>query len=1205
MPILMQFDLSTHPTRFPISRVLSVTALIFGMNAVAFAQNPPPAPKGTPQNAPAVTQPAAKTVLVYRAQAGQVRKGRGMASLTLSPGGQKVSLDIRESSKQTYKSVAPNGDITYEETTESSETLVNGRKPETPEEDQNKDVNTITIRPNGMLVSYTSTKEDKDDLKFQGRLYYATNIVFSEKPVGKGDKWTVDIKPNEDLGVRASKIEYEVVDTKRINDTDTVMIRFSFAENTSGGISSKGNLLIEANSGDTLSADINIEGVPLGPPGQETPATGKLITERVEGGPLPGAKNVAAARTEKKDKTIDETVKDFEKMPGILTLYRKKESNRETIYLEIPEAKLDKPYFLQVTAATGTGQEIIAGDAINDIVFKFSRNGDDKLLLITPNWQNQADPTTPIGKAVERSFSESYLQSFKIEAKQPERKSLLIDISDLFRSDFAQITRALSGGDGLAGLLGMPSGGGAGLDREKTYIRSIKNLPENLVVFTQYHFLRGGRVARGASAPADPRSLPLVVAYNLIALPNDENLRPTNGYVPRKADPRVGYFTTEYFDYTDDTRDEFINRYITRWDLRKKDPNAPLSEPEKPIVFWLDNAIPTQYREVTRRAILVWNKAFEKIGFKDAIRVEQMPDKPDFDHADLRYNVVRWVVTPPDSPRNGVAVGQLRANPLTGQILNAAVSIDAEWTHYSRILHRNLIDPAARFREGANLDMEEALSGVVPVSEELAARIARRRSGADARRCEISAGLGEKAVFGLMALDLSEPAGLTPAREKDYTEQLLLETVTHEIGHVLGLTHNFIASTQLTLEQLKNPQVVREQGISASVMDYNNFNISAIGAPGVDFYSQTVGVYDLWAIRYGYSTFAPGAETAGLKEIASQSNRPGHAYEEDITAFIGLDPRVVQYDISGQPLDYWERMLQLSRRLILTLDAREPKMGESYWEFTKRLNLLLGQYARAAGVTSRFIGGIRLNRNHRGDANEQANTLPVSVADQKRALNLLNTYVFAPTAMTLPERYYGHLTNDPYNPSFSQDQPIGDAISNVQTSAVRRVFAPSVLRRLQNAEFKMGEGSSKALTLPTLFDSVRDNIWAEVRTVAVTRVAAVRSVPPATRATPIRIPLLRRQLQRAYLDTMIDMATKPTGAPDDARMLAWEQLRQMKTRLLAARTAPTADEYTRLHLRDSLDKINRALEAKLTLGAATPSGSDSNLLRMLLGGKGP
>jgi hypothetical protein len=916
-----------------------------------------------------------------------------------------------------------------------------------------------------------------------------------------------------------------------------------------------------------------VDNIGLGEPGHEIFASGGVAEQRVDGGPLPGSKNIASTDKKpepRKEKTIDEVVKDYDKLPGLLTLYRKKEaSGKETIYAEIREDQLGKLFFLQATASTGDAENIDAGDPINDTLFKFTKTGDDKIMIVVPNWEYRADPKSPLGRAVRRSFPDAYLQAFKIEAKQPDRKSLLIDISDFFRSDFSQITQALNGG-GFT-LPGMPSGG-YNLDREKTYIQAIKNFPENLVVYTQYHFNRSPR-SPGGDTLADPRSLPLMVDYNLVALPNDENYQPTNGYRPRLADPRIGYFTTEYINFDDDSKEDQAVRYIYRWDLRKKDPNAALSEPVKPIVFWIDNAVPLEYRDDVRKGILNWNKAFEKIGIKDAIQVNQMPDDADWDHADMRYNVVRWIAT----PDRVFAISLMRSNPLTGQILNASVNVAANLTQYGKLQRRDLVDPAVAFAKGAAMDSDLLLSQKGP----LPMQVQRRAYGNDPRYCELGEGLKDNAWFGDMALKVLAPEGNTPAREKEFTDQLLTEVVTHEMGHIMGLRHNFIASTEWTLDQLKDPQIVKEHGIGASVMDYNAFNISAIKAKGVDFYSQTIGIYDYWAIEYGYRDLTPEEESSRLKLIASQSNVPGHAFQSDEQAVVGIDPRVMRFDMSADPLAYWEQMLQLSRRLMSNLDHRLPKPGDSYWEFTRQFNSLLGTYANAAGVASRYVGGIELNRNHRGDAMERPTTLPIDVEKQRKALALLNTYVFSPTAFAFPERYYTKFTNDPFGFSFSQDFPIEDQIAGIQRAALSRLFSGPVLRRIANSEFKRGGDPRRVLTLPMLFDSVSVNVWAEL-------------------GPRQNVSTLRRQIQRTYVDTMVDMAIRG-GVPDDARMLAWEQIRTLKRRITAARTAPSLDEYTRVHYADSLAKIDRALEARLTIGGQQ-QGLPANLLQLLLGG---
>ncbi|GEM_PF-27226 len=1167
-----------------------------------------------------------KFKLAYKAQAGQSKRVKSDAALNVSAAGQTLKFDVTETDKLTFTEVAPTGEITIEDETEASEMSVNGEKQEASAEDNDKKT-TFKIKPNGMLVSYKSEGDDEEsDTHLGPRVHLATTPVFSEEPVGVGDKWTQIFKGDSSLGIRDARADYEVLAFEKVGGVDCVKIKFDYTETESAPISSKGTVWVERASGDRVQLDVAVEGIPLA---DEVTASGTVREERTEGGPLPGTpkpaddpKKPADAKPgdkpgeakpgdkkpeekkpePKKEKTIDEVVKDFEKIPGLLTLYRKKEATKDTIYLELSEGDLGKMMLLQATASTGTAEQIVSGDPIKDIVFRFDKTEDDKVLMVVPNWAFSA--TNPeLIRALKRSFADGYIGSYKVEAKQPDRKSLLIDVTELFRGDTAQLSVVFAGG---VSLPGMATGGGFGLDREKTYVQSIRNFPENLVVTTNYHFMRGNPRAT-SEALADPRSAPVTVVYNLSTLPTD------NGYVPRLADPRIGYFTNgvmnlpEIRSFDDDGKVDPYLRFIYRWDLRKKDPNATISEPVKPIVFWMDNAIPKQYRNAVRDGILVWNKAFEKIGFKDAIVVKQMPDTPDpkdtntpTDTADVRFNYVRWVV----SPGSAYAVALFRPNPLTGQILNASITVDAGIVRSFKLERSAIVDPATAFSRGAGTEIDEALfQAKVPLSQAsqaalratAGAHLGHSHIGIDPRYCRLGGPeFQERAWFGFTAISLlnAESAATGAGRrnplvnEKEYAEQIVRETVAHEMGHILGLRHNFIASTHFSLDDLKDAQKVKNGGIGASVMDYNPFNISALKTPGVDFFSQTIGAYDYWAIEYGYKPFAnvkqPIDETYHLKQIARQSNAPGHAYQSDEQALVGFDPMVMQYDLSSDPLAYWEKNIEVSKYLLSTLDKRMPRNGESYYEFTRAFRQLLNVYSGSAGVASRFIGGLNVNRNHKGDPGEKPTLQPIDVARQKRALNLLNTYIFSPTAMNFPTSYYGKLTSDPYGFDLNSDFPVRDQIAGIQRSALNRIFSAPVLSRVANNEFKMGGDAQKALTLAGLFDSVHANVWAEL---------------PARQ----NVTTLRRELQRTYLDRMIDIATKGSG-PKDAQMLAWNELKTLKKQLAGALANPKADQYTRVHLSDSLDTVNRTLNAQVTLGSPSSAGTP-NVLQMLLGGK--
>jgi hypothetical protein len=1112
--------------------------------------------------------------LSHKATAGQTARYKSEGKITLEAGGMKIEAEVKEVEKVTIVSVDASGVITREDETESSETLINGQKVPTPEE---KNKNTIVMKADGTLVSYKSTRSEEEGGKLGPRMFATTVPIFPDTAVSVGTKWTKEIKGDNDLGTRDAKVDYEVLGFEKVNGVDTVKIKLNFEEKEgSPKVTARATLFVDKASGDTVRGEFEIDNLPL--PGAS--GSGKLTSERIEGSPLKSPSAQAASNTTekkpepKKEKNIDETVKDgFEKIPGQFTLYRKKEAGRETIYMEIKEAQLNKNLMLQATAGSGTSDRIVSGDPINDLLFRFVKIGDDRLFMIVPNYNFRAEEKTPIAASVQRSFASSILESFKIEAKQEDRKSILINVSDLFRGDIAQISAVFSGPS--LPIPGMGGGGGYSLDRDKTYLLSIKNFPENLVVETSYNFNRSGggspisTFLGGASVLPDPRSATFHVVYNLFQLPE-------NNYRPRHADPRVGYFLTEYQDFTRDGKEDLKVRYIYRWHLEKSDPGAPVSTPKQPIVFWLDNAIPVEYRDAVRDGILRWNKAFEKIGYKEAIVVKQMPENADWSHADMRYNTIRWVT----SPNSAYAVALFRVNPITGQILNASITVDAGIVNFTKIERRVFVEPAAWFAEDS--------------PENVAKRALKRKhrhhtTGLACADCDMMEYATEQAWFGQMALSMLAPT-VSNISEKEYTLAFIRDVVAHEMGHILGLRHNFLASTVNSLEQLSDPQRVKQYGVAASVMDYTPFNIGAIRHKNVDYFNSSIGPYDMWAIEYGYTPLSgskPDDERFKLSQIASKTNQPGLAYQSDEIAD-QFDPLVTRFDLGRDPLAYWLKHMQMTRFLIFNLDKRQPRKGESYWEFTRDFYRLINVYARGAAVASRYIGGLHVNRNFKGDPGEKAPLVPASMEDQRRALDLLNTYIFAEGAFRFPAKYYTKLTSNP-NMDFataftaSQDYPVRDTFASIQRAALQRIFRADVLGRVVNNEFKVGS-PDKALTLPYLYRSVGANIWSELE-------------------GRRNIDTLRRQLQRVYLDTMIGMVTNPTAsAPEDAKMLAWDQLRRLRRAIQSAQSDGKYDTYTQVHLEESLMRVNRALEARQMIGGVAPSRVPS-LLEQLLGGQ--
>ena len=222
----------------------------------------------------------------------------------------------------------------------------------------------------------------------------------------------------------------------------------------------------------------------------------------------------------------------------------------------------------------------------------------------------------------------------------------------------------------------------------------------------------------------------------------------------------------------------------------------------------------------------MWNKALEKIGIKNGIQVKQMPDNADWDTADLRYNTIRWV----SSPDSGYAVALFRANPLTGEIVNASITVDSNFVRYIKLEKKESVNPASYWQWQDRKPEPFA--------------------NKNAQKCEYGEGMIEQGWFGATALSMLAPEmGIS---NEEYLHQYLREVIVHEMGHIMGLRHNFIGSTLHDDKQLADPKLLNENGVTASVMEYGPFNVYALKHKDVPFYSSTVGPYDLWAIQYGY-----------------------------------------------------------------------------------------------------------------------------------------------------------------------------------------------------------------------------------------------------------------------------------------------------------------------------------------------------------------
>ncbi|ARV60334.1 peptidase M43 [Nostocales cyanobacterium HT-58-2] len=881
----------------------------------------------------------------------------------------------------------------------------------------------------------------------------------------------------------------------------------------------------------------------------------------------PEEKADLVSKTPKKEELepFEKVIKDTEKLQGLFTLYRDKEKNK--IYLEIQPEQLNQNYLATATLESGIGEAgIYSGMPLQDFLFYFQR-ANNKLQFVVRNVNFRTNEGDPQERSLARSFSDSVLYSVAIKSIHPERKTILIDLGDLLLTDLA----------GLSFSLGVSPA------TDKSYFGTAKAFPLNMEIESVLNFTNtranSEKLRLGGTLP-DLRGFTLRVHYSLSQLPN-------NNYRSRLADERVGYFITAYQDLSNDERRDPFVRYINRWHLEKQDPSAALSPPKKPIVFWIDNAVPIEYRDAITEGVLMWNKAFEKAGFKDAIQVRQMPDDATWDPADIRYNTIRWINT----VDGYFAMGPSRVNPLTGEILAADILVDAS---FIRAL-KNDYPKIVQFNQTQKLNQTEnqtPLSALMQSSLLCTNRLETEKLEAEssdtsmqsselegvASRLPILAGqydlcygmeAANQFAYGSMAMKLLRDTPPSHEQMKDYVHQYLRLIIAHEVGHTLGLRHNFRGSTLLTPEQMNNTDITRSKGLISSVMDYIPPNIAPRGTKQGEYFPKMIGPYDEWAIQYGYTSIpgaTPAAEKPFLDKIAEQSYKPEFSYSTDEDVF-DLDPTANAWDNSNNVLLYSYWQLDNARFMWQRLNKLEPISGESFSEVKEQFGTVFSHYFQNIYYITKYIGGQSFYRVQPGDPKGRLPFEPVPVEKQKQALEIVQKYVFAEDALSFPPELLNKLAPSRWRhwgsvPRTGRlDFPIHDWVLFMQSSVLWDLLSGDRLSRLKDIELKSEPG--QALTLPELFDTLQTDIWTEV-------------LKP--NGKPIVISSLRRGLQRQYVEKLTRMVLRKERVPEDARTLAWYKLKQLNEKLDGL---SSNDEYTKAHLLETRDRINKTLNAQL------------------------
>ncbi|WP_413166408.1 zinc-dependent metalloprotease [Capilliphycus salinus ALCB114379] len=866
------------------------------------------------------------------------------------------------------------------------------------------------------------------------------------------------------------------------------------------------------------------------------------------------------AQEQTNNRSFEEIVKNSQKKEGLFTLYHNQETGK--VHLELSPEQLQKNYLCFISLESGIGEGgIFRGLDLNEFLFQWRRQN-NKVQLVVPNINFRTQPNDPQSRSVNRSVSDSVLYSLPILSTHPERQSILIDLTNVITSD-----RDLSN---LANSFSKFLGSRYSIDSEKSYVYQVKSFPLNIEIESVFGFSENsGSRGRTLSSLPDSRAFNLNVRYSFIEVPTE------NSYRPRLADERVGFFTSAYKDLSNSTgRSPFV-RYINRWNLQKQDPNSPLSPPIKPIVFWIENTVPLEYREAITEGVLMWNEAFEKAGYQDAIQVKQMPDDAPWDPADVRYNTIRWS-TSFQPWFNGY--GPSHVNPLTGQILDADIVIEsnavAKFYEGVGFLIDNNEGNNSQQNSSSQMNRNPCNLGRLSLAATSAANVNLSHDISSEHLC-FGFESNRQLAMGAMAMSLFDGVNENSPKIQDYVHQYLRFLTAHEVGHTLGLRHNFHGSTLLSPEQLNDTNITHNLGLVGSVMDYVPVNLAPKGEPQGDYFPIIIGPYDRWAIEYGYTPTTANtlyAEEQFLKDIAQKSGEPelSFATDEDLWG-VFLDPAANVFDLSNNMLQYSEWQLDNAIAMWDRLESRSPRAGEGYYQIRRMFETIFGYYQNHAENIVLYIGGQSFNRNRIGDPNGRLPFEPIPVIQQREALATLQKYVFSEEAFQFSPQLLNKLApsrwQDWGNPdaNSSLEYRIGDRILRLQKSILEEILAPTRLVRLRDLEFKTAPNNS--LTMPELFEALQNSIWTEV-------------LQPEE---GVEISGIRRSLQREHLNLLTKMVLREVSVPEDALTLAWFQLKQLQEVLdkTLEKHNDGMNAYTLAHLEMTRDRIVKTLGAQL------------------------